>query len=79
MAVTGWAEGNPVELVITGDTTMRQLVPNRSLAILAEDGTELLRMCWDSGRLVVTGDESRWDEAAARFIAGVRQIVDMWQ
>ena len=46
-----------------------------SIVVKADDGTELLRLTWADGRLDVTGDESRWTVAAARFIAGLRQFV----
>lgn len=48
--------------------------PKFSITIAAEDGTELVRMTEDpQGRLAVTGDESRWDEGAKRFLHGMMQ------
>lgn len=41
--------------------------------ITAGDGTLLLAMSERDGLLVVEGDESRWDEAAARFLHHVMQ------
>lgn len=46
------------------------------ISIRAEDGTELLRITRDGGRLDVTGDEGRWTEGAARFVAEIRRITD---
>ena len=43
------------------------------LTIRADDGTDLARFTFADGRLDVIGDESRWTEAAARFMAGLRQ------
>jgi hypothetical protein len=48
---------------------------SRSIVIQADDGTELLRFTWDDGRLDVAGDESRWTEAASRFITEMRRMV----
>jgi hypothetical protein len=46
-----------------------QAMPRFMIVIPAADGTELLRMTEDeAGRLSVTGDESRWDEGARRFL-----------
>lgn len=39
----------------------------------AEDGTLLLRLFEENGRLCVVGDESRWDEAAKKFLYGMLQ------
>jgi hypothetical protein len=50
--------------------------PPPSIVIMADDGTELLRLAWPDGRLDVTGDESRWTEAAARFVAEMRRLAD---
>jgi len=48
--------------------------PKFVIVIPAEDGTELVRMTEDErGFLVVTGDESRWDEGAKRFLHGMMQ------
>ena len=48
--------------------------PKFLIVIPAEDGTELLRMTEDgSGRLSVSGDESRWDEGAKRFLHHMMQ------
>jgi hypothetical protein len=41
--------------------------------VRAADGAELLVMREEHGLLVVEGDESRWDEAAKRFLHGVMQ------
>jgi hypothetical protein len=52
--------------------------PPRQLAILDAAGAELAAFTvGDDGRLDVTGDEARWTEAAARFIAGVRDLLAM--
>lgn len=50
--------------------------PQPSITLAAEDGTVLLRMTWTDGRLDVTGDETRWTEAAARFIAAMRELAE---
>jgi hypothetical protein len=42
--------------------------PPWRIVIPAADGTELLVLREEDGRLVATGDESRWDEAARRFV-----------
>lgn len=47
--------------------------PPWKFVVLAADGTELLVMREEDGRLVVEGDESRWDEGAKRFLHGVMQ------
>jgi len=41
--------------------------------VKAADGTLLMAMFEKDGRLVVEGDESRWDEAAKRFLHTVMQ------
>ena len=57
-----------------GMSPIRPQAPRFSIVIPAADGTELVRMTEDdSGRLVVTGDESRWDEGAKRFLHGMMQ------
>lgn len=44
------------------------------IVIPSSDGTVLLRMTEDEhGRLSVTGDESRWDEGATRFLHQMMQ------
>lgn len=48
--------------------------PPPSIVIMADDGVELLRLTWADGRLDVTGDESRWTEGAARFVAEMRSL-----
>jgi hypothetical protein len=47
--------------------------PPWRIVISAADGTELLVMREENGRLVVEGDESRWEEAAKRFLHGMMQ------
>lgn len=47
--------------------------PPFSILITAADGAELLRLYEEDGRLKVAGDESRWDEAAKRFLHGMMQ------
>jgi hypothetical protein len=54
-------------------TPARGARPPFSIVIPAADGTELVRMTEEGGRLVVTGDESRWDEGARRFLHGMMQ------
>ncbi len=44
-----------------------------SIVISAADGAPLLRMFEREGRLAIEGDESRWEEAAARFLLGMMQ------
>lgn len=57
-----------------GSPFVPQAGPKFMIIIPAEDGTELLRMTEDDrGRLVVSGDESRWDEGAMRFLHGMMQ------
>lgn len=41
--------------------------------VKASDGTVLMAMFERDGRLAVEGDESRWDEAARRFVHTVMQ------
>ena len=69
---------NATPVAVTADGIDIQIVqpPPPSITIMAEDGAELLRLTWPDGRLEVTGDESRWTEAAARFIAGMRKLAD---
>jgi hypothetical protein len=71
------------------DKSVRRLVPTRArtsspvsplggrpafrIEIPAEDGTMLLVLREVNGRLVAEGDESRWDEAARRFIYAMCQ------
>lgn len=55
------------------DTSIRSARPPFSIVIPAADGTELVRMTEEGGRLVVSGDESRWDEGAKRFLHGMMQ------
>lgn len=59
------------EINIAGSITSR---PPASVVVMADDGTELLRLSWDDGVLHAVGDESRWDEAAARFVAAMRAL-----
>jgi hypothetical protein len=47
--------------------------PPWRFVIPAADGTELLVMREEEGRLVVEGDESRWDEGARAFLHHVMQ------
>jgi hypothetical protein len=47
--------------------------PSWRIEIPAADGTMLLVLREENGRLVAEGDESRWDEAARRFIGVMMQ------
>lgn len=47
--------------------------PAFNILVAAQDGTELVTMTERDGRLVVGGDESRWDEGAKRFLHGLMQ------
>lgn len=47
--------------------------PPWRIEITAADGTMLLLLREEDGRLVAEGDESRWDEAAKRFIGVMMQ------
>lgn len=47
--------------------------PPFRIVIPAADGTVLLEMTEENGRLKVTGEESRWDEAARRFLHQMMQ------
>lgn len=47
--------------------------PPWRIEIPAADGTMLLVLREEDGRLVAEGDESRWDEAARRFIGVMMQ------
>lgn len=47
--------------------------PPWKFVVTASDGTELLVMREEDGRLVVEGDESRWGEGARRFLYAVMQ------
>lgn len=44
-----------------------------NITIPAADGAPLLVMREENGLLVVEGDESRWSEAAKRFLYGMMQ------
>lgn len=44
-----------------------------SIEIRASDGTLLVHMSEKQGRLCVTGDRSRWDEGAIRFLDAMMQ------
>lgn len=44
-----------------------------NIEIPAPDGTVLLRLFERDGMLCATGDETRWDEAAKRFLYGMLQ------
>lgn len=71
-----WSErrwnATPDHLIVNGEPL--RVLPPPAITIHADDGTELLRITRDGGCLDVTGDESRWTEAAARFVAEVRRI-----
>lgn len=47
--------------------------PPWRIEINAADGTMLVTFREENGCLVVEGDESRWDEAAKRFLHGMMQ------
>lgn len=51
----------------------KSAAPPFRIVIPAADGTELLVMTEVNGMLSVTGDESRWDEGAKRFLYGMMQ------
>lgn len=58
--------------VAPGLITAASLRPAFDIIIDAADGTRLLRMYEDEqGRLQCEGDESRWGEAAMRFLHGM--------
>lgn len=70
------AQGQPPygEVIVPGAGTSIQVAPPPwRIVIPAADGTELLVMREENGLLVVEGDESRWDEAAKRFLHGMMQ------
>lgn len=46
-----------------------------TLTIKGYDGTDLLTFTFKDGHLDVAGDESRWTEAATRFVAEVRRML----
>lgn len=47
--------------------------PPFNITITGQDGDPLLIMREVNGRLTVEGDESKWDEAAKRFLYGMMQ------
>lgn len=61
------------EMIVPGDSFSIPAAPPWRIVIPAADGTELLVMREENGLLVVEGEESRWDEAAKRFLHGMMQ------
>jgi hypothetical protein len=57
----------------TGPRIPVPVPPPWRFEVKAADGTLLLVMREENGRLVIEGDESRWDEGAKRFLYGVMQ------
>jgi hypothetical protein len=47
--------------------------PPWRIEVTGSDGTVLLVLREENGLLVAEGDESRWDEAAKRFLHGMMQ------
>lgn len=58
---------------VPGSFSIQRGAPAFSIVIPAADGTVLLELTEQNGMLVARGDESRWDEAAKRFIYGMLQ------
>jgi hypothetical protein len=58
----------PPGVTTSGPSLLSGGRPPFSIVIDGADGEKLLVMREQNGRLVVEGDESRWDEAAKRFI-----------
>lgn len=54
-------------------SSVNPVPPPWKFVVAAADGTELLTMREEGGMLVVEGDESRWTEAAKRFVGAVLQ------
>lgn len=64
----------PAAAIQPASASIRPGAPRLSIIIPAADGTELVRMTEDdAGRLVITGNEARWDEGAKRFLHGMMQ------
>ena len=64
----------PDVMSVPGDFTIASLVPPPwRIEVPAADGTLLLVLREEDGRLVAEGDESRWDEAAKRFLHAMMQ------
>jgi hypothetical protein len=62
--------GTPMKTIITKS----DLRPKFDITITARNGAELVHMTEDDdGHLVITGDESRWDEGAKRFLHAMMQ------
>jgi hypothetical protein len=59
--------------VLPPGSTLKVPATSFNIEIPAPDGTILLRMFERDGMLCVTGDETRWDEGAKRFIHGMLQ------
>lgn len=66
------AQGLP-PVTMSGNVVPVVAPPPWRFEIGAADGTPLLVMYERDGLLVVEGDESRWDEGAARFLHHVLQ------
>lgn len=65
----------PDHVIVDGER-VNFVKPNApAIVIAAEDGAVLPRITRDGGTLDVSGDESRWTEAAARFIAEMRRML----
>jgi len=61
------------EVITSGIPSSALAPPPWNITLLAADSTELLVMREENGLLVVEGDESRWDEAAKRFLYAMMQ------
>jgi hypothetical protein len=46
-----------------------------SLIIKSDDGDDLVQFTFADGRLDISGDESRWTEAASRFVTEMRRML----
>lgn len=71
-----WGATPDRHVVIDGERAQFARPKPPVIVIQADDGAELLRITREGGRLDVSGDESRWTEAAARFVAEMRRIID---
>jgi hypothetical protein len=62
------------EMIVPGASVSIPAAPPWNITIpSSEGGPPLLVMREENGLLVVEGDESRWDEAAKRFLHGMMQ------
>lgn len=65
--------GGPPAVQSPGTVTAASLAALWRFVITAADGAELLVLREENGMLVAEGDESRWTEAAKRFVGMVLQ------